>query len=193
LVAGLNQLQDGARRQPPHDSEWHAFHLRLDLAGRLHPHELDRDGEPEFHVGDLRLERRRIVHRVDLVEVVHAVHAAADEAGIAQLGEDSVARRRDGDFAGEFHGGSGFRHRAQIASDTARYWVWMLAAFANATVPATSFLKNVANSASVIAIGSMPSAAKRSRTAGACSALAVSWCSLSTMARGVFAGTNSPL
>src|SRR5262245_65215823 len=101
------------------------------------------------------------MRRVDLVQVVHPVHAGGEEAGIAQCGKDGCARRRDGDFAGELHDASLARCARPTRNTDGRYCVGILAALASDTVASTSFLKNVANSASDIGIGSMPSAANR--------------------------------
>src|SRR5260370_39632846 len=40
---------------------------------------------------------------IDLVELLHPLHARREEARIAHLGVDRVARRRDRDVAGELH------------------------------------------------------------------------------------------
>ena len=63
------------------------------------------DVEPEFQVRDLGLEHRRVVGRVDLDEIVHALDAGGKEARIADLVEHARTGGVDGDFAGDFHAG----------------------------------------------------------------------------------------
>src|SRR5262245_3632666 len=101
--AGLDQAGERAGGEPTDDAERHALDLGLDLVRRLNARELDHHVELEFHVRDLGLEYRRVVLPVDLVEVVHAIDAGDEEAGVAQLGKHRLARRLDGDLTGEFH------------------------------------------------------------------------------------------
>src|SRR5207302_6923969 len=67
------------------------------------------------------------------------------------------------------------------------------AALAKARIESISRLICASKAAGVIGIGSMPCCASFSRTPGAASAFCVSWASLSTISRGVVAGTNSPV
>ena len=67
------------------------------------------------------------------------------------------------------------------------------AALAKAIIESISRLICASKAAGVIGIGSMPCCASFARTPGAASAFCVSWASLSTISRGVLAGTNSPV
>src|SRR5438876_3319479 len=67
------------------------------------------------------------------------------------------------------------------------------AALAKARIESISRLICASKAAGVIGIGSMPCGASFSRTPGAANAFRVSWESLSTISRGVLAGTNSPV
>ena len=68
----------------------------------------------------------------------------------------------------------------------------MPAALTSAALRSISFRTYASKSFGVMTMGSTKSVAIRSRTLGACNALTVSLCSLSTMSRRVLAGRNSP-
>src|SRR6266480_1006980 len=67
------------------------------------------------------------------------------------------------------------------------------AALAKARIESISRLICASKAAGVIGIGSMPCCASFSRTPGAANAFCDSWESLSTISRGVLAGTNTPV
>src|SRR5262249_1235434 len=103
-VAFRLEPQDRARRHAADNPKRHAFDLRLDLARRLDPGELDRDVEPELEVGDLGLEHRRVVRGVDFAQILHALDAAGEDPRARHGGKYRLARCRDDDVTGKFHG-----------------------------------------------------------------------------------------
>src|SRR5262249_55188166 len=80
-----------------------AFDLRADLADLEFGH-LDADVEAEFHVGDLGLQHRFVMRRIDLLEVLQSVDQPDEALGVADRLEHLLARRFDGEFARNVHG-----------------------------------------------------------------------------------------
>src|ERR1700690_2357899 len=82
---------------------WRSLSARDDPDRALAADDLGGHREFEFDVGNTRLKRRGKMLRIDFGHIADAFNAGGKEDGIVDFVENGFARRRNVDFALEFH------------------------------------------------------------------------------------------